>query len=372
MAPKGGARFHLELPGSVQGFVAEQGFDSSGTLLIENVAGNSRRGNRCLALRYHHLAPGRFARAATAVFIPPDAAGYPPQRVMSSYNLVASPALYAGQTITAGISAADTNAVPVQCRLYVRAYDPDDKLHRINGPQIVLEPGRWEELSWRLDVTGGAPVAEVGIELSSDGGHEHSGGGDGTAFLDYLTWGGAPRLTLAQPGGGGSMWRRAWVDGVDRLETGASPHPYRLIQNQGTGLIIQGTRQWTNYRFSAAVTPHLVKAAGIGVRVQGMRRYYGLLLCADGRLRLVKALDGVTELANIAYAWEPGSTYRLSLQVVNTALQARVNDRLVEVAQLDGDLSGGGIALICEEGCMDASEVTVEPAGEGSVRTRST
>ena len=158
------------------------------------------------------------------------------------------------------------------------------------------------------------------------------------------------------------MWRRAWVDGVDRLETGGS-EPYRLIQDHGTGLIIQGTRQWTNYRFSAAITPHLVKAAGIGVRVQGMRRYYGLLLCADGRLRLVKALDGVTELASIAYEWEPGSTYRLSLQVVNTALQAWVNDRLLEVAELDGDLSGGGIALICEEGCMDAGEVAVEPVG---------
>jgi hypothetical protein len=158
------------------------------------------------------------------------------------------------------------------------------------------------------------------------------------------------------------MWRRAWVDGVDRLETGGS-EPYRLIQDQGTGLIILGTREWTNYRFSAAITPHMVKAAGIGVRVQGMRRYYGLLLCADGRLRLVKALDGVTVLANIAYEWEPGSTYRMALQVVDRALQAWVNDRLLEVVELDGDLSGGGIALICEEGCMDAGEVAVEPVG---------
>jgi ADP-ribosylglycohydrolase len=357
VAPKGGARFHWELPGSVQGFEAEQSFDSSGTLLIENVAGHSRRGNRCLALRYRHLTPGRFARAATAVFIPPGAAEMP------DYNLVASPTLYAGQTISAGVSAAETNAVPVQCRLYVRAYDPDDKLRRIYGPRIVLEPGRWEELSWQLEATDGAPVAEVGIELSSDGGHERNeASGSGTVFLDYLTWGGAPSLKLAQPGGAGSMWRRAWVDGVDRLEIGKSV-PYRLIQDRSTGLTIQGTRQWTNYRFSAAITPHLIKAAGIGVRVQGLRRYYGLLLCADGRLRLVKALDGMTELANIAYEWEPGTTYRLSLQVVDTALQAWVNDRLLEVAELDGDLSGGGIALICEEGYMNASEVAVEPVG---------
>jgi ADP-ribosylglycohydrolase len=366
VAPKGGARFHWDLPGSVQGFEAEQSFDSSGTLVIENVAGHSRLGNRCLALRYRHLVPGRFARAATAVFIPPGAAEMP------TYNLVASPTLYAGQTISAGVSAAGTNAAPVQGRLYVRAYDQDDKLRRIYGPRTVLEPGRREELSWQLDaiVRGpegtpliGAPVAEVGIELSSHSGHERNeGSGSGTVFLDYLTWDGAPSLKLAQPGGAGSMWRRAWVDGVDRLETGASV-PYRLIQDHGTGLIIQGTRRWTNYRFSAAITPQLVKASGIGVRVQGMRRYYALLLCADGRLRLVKALDGVTELANVDYEWEPGSTYRLSLQVVDRALQAWVNDRLLSIAELDGDLPGGGIALICEEGCMDAGEVAVEPVG---------
>jgi hypothetical protein len=37
------------------------------------------------------------------------------------------------------------------------------------------------------------------------------------------------------------MWRRAWVDGVDQCET-PYPETYRLIQNEGTGMVIQGTR----------------------------------------------------------------------------------------------------------------------------------
>jgi len=40
------------------------------------------------------------------------------------------------------------------------------------------------------------------------------------------------------------------------------------------------------------VTPILMARGGIGIRAQGMRRYYALLLCDDNKVRLVKALDG--------------------------------------------------------------------------------
>ena len=38
------------------------------------------------------------------------------------------------------------------------------------------------------------------------------------------------------------MWRRAWVNGVDELWTFVES--FRLMQNEGRGLIIQGTRDW--------------------------------------------------------------------------------------------------------------------------------
>ena len=58
------------------------------------------------------------------------------------------------------------------------------------------------------------------------------------------------------------MWRRAWVDGVDQYGHWW-PEAYRLVQNRGTGLLIQGAREWANYRVSAAITPHLAAACGI-------------------------------------------------------------------------------------------------------------
>ena len=185
---------------------------------------------------------------------------------------------------------------------------------------------------------------------------------DGSVYLDYLTWDGAPDVVLTRPAAGGTMWRRAWVDGVDQYEA-RWPEPYRLVQNHGTGLLIQGTRAWTDYRASAGLTLHLAAAAGLGARVQGMRRYYALLLCDDGTARLIKALDGDTVLAQAAFPWTVERTYALSLQVVGIHIQAWIDDRLLfDVQDTDRPFSGGGVALICREGCMSSDAVTVHPS----------
>ncbi len=63
LAPKAGAHFHFELPGSVQGFQVENSTELNGSIALENVPGHSRQGKRSLALHYRHLAPGCAARA---------------------------------------------------------------------------------------------------------------------------------------------------------------------------------------------------------------------------------------------------------------------------------------------------------------------
>ena len=349
VAPKGGAHFHFQLPGAVQGFMPEDSIESRGTVTVENVMGHSQRGERSLAIRYHRVAPGQVARVATATFIPPEAIDMP------GYSLLASPTLYPGQTVRAGVAADDENKTPVTCRLYICTYGADDELVRKYGPEVVLKPGADHEFEWRVGDTGGAPIAEVGLEISS------GQRADGTVYLDYLTWDGVPDVVLTRPAVGGTMWRRAWVDGVDQYDSWW-PEPYRLVQNHGTGLLIQGTREWTDYRVSADVTPHMVTSAGIAARGQGMRRYYALLLCNEGKARLVKALDGNTVLAETDFPWEFGGTYDLSLEVVGTRLRAWIDgQQLFEVDDTDRPLTGGGVALICEEGRTATHVVKVQP-----------
>ncbi len=354
LAPKHGARFHFELPGSVQGFVVDESADARGTLSIENVAGHSECGQRSLAFRYRHLAPGCAARAATATFPPPD------MLHMSGYAMLASPTLYPGQHLSARVCADELNPFPVQCRLYLNVYDSCNALVRIYGDAATLTPGSEYVFAWRVPDTGGQPIAAVGVELR--------GRGHGTVYLDYLTWDGAPEATFGRPAGGGDMWRRAWVNGVSAYEHGAN-EPYRLIQNEGTGLLIQGTREWRDYRVSATVTPHLAEAFGLGARVQGMRRYYTLLLTrtADnaGAVRLVRVLDGVAPLAEAPFAWVYEQPYLFELRVVGHDLRGVVrtpDGAGVTLTVRDDHLDGGGMALVLTEGHISADQVRVSPA----------
>jgi len=363
ISPKQGARYHFELPGSVQGFQVDGSTDSAGTAALENVAGHSSRGNRSLAIHYRDIAIGRTARVGTPTFIPSLAvAEYFERR---GYALHASPALYPGQTVRAEVEAGAGNDAPVQANLFVSVFqDPDDHLEVIRGEAVDLTPGVRHSFTWLLPDAGGAPIAQVGVEFHSES------RASGTAYLDYLTWDGAPNVVLTRPAGDvaigrhamtSRMWRRAWINGVDQFDL-RWPEPYRLAQNEGRGLLIQGGPGWTDYEAMAAITLHLAKNAGIAVRAQGMRRYYALLLCNDGMARLVKALDGDTVLAEAPYSWRYGATKEFRLRVQGNRLQGFIDGQpLFDVEDTAQPLASGGVAFVIEEGRIMSDAMTVKP-----------
>jgi hypothetical protein len=84
-------------------------------------------------------------------------------------------------------------------------------------------------------------------------------------------------------------------------------------------------------------------------------------LGVDGQVRLVKALDGTTTLAETPRALEFGRSYELSLRLVGSQIQASLDGKLL-FDVTDADLPSGGIALVCEEGRVAAEAVQVKPA----------
>lgn len=346
IAPKNGARFHFELPGSMQGFTAK----GDDRLTLTNVAGHSATGSRSLAIGYRGLRANEPAQVTTPTFIPPEAIKMP------HYELIASPTLYSGQTVRAGVSADPASVEAVTCGLIVQVYGADDQLETLRGHAHALKPGESTRMEWTLPDTGGKPIAMVGLEITAGDGEA-----GGTLYLDDLTWAGEPRVTFVRPAAGGTMWPRVWVTGVGWFDPHGSDG-YRIIQNEGTGLLMTGTREWTNYSVSAAIRPQLIESGGIAVRVQGLRRYYALILANDGKACLVKALDGVTVLAEFSYNWQPETEYALRLDVRGTHLTGWINGQQVLDAEDDGmPLSGGGIGLLVSEGCLVAARVSVSP-----------
>jgi hypothetical protein len=276
---------------------------------------------------------------------------------MPGYPFLASPTLYPGQTVRIGLSAGDGDQGPVLCRLFCRSYGAGDELQITYGTEMELSPGESRQAQWRVDSPVLSPVAELGVEICP----QDSAGG--VVYLDYLTWEGTPQITFTRPEGGGSLWRRAWVEAVDRFVPEA-PEPFRLIQNEGKGLLMQGTQEWTDYRVHAPVTPALAKSAGIAARVGGLRRYYSLELSALGRVRLVKVLDEETVLAEESFTWEYGQTIQLALNVEGSRLRAWVNGVLFfDLLDRDSPLKSGGIAFVIEEGCLSSDWISITPAG---------
>jgi len=345
LVPKDGARFHFTLPGSVQGFIA----DDPGTTAVANAITDAATGTRSLTITTTGHTPARPAIITTPTFISPDALDTP------GYGLAACPTLYPGQTIRARMIASPDNVVPVHCRLVLRVYDAGNTITTIAGPVLPLTPGTTHLFEWRVPDTAAGPIMAVGLSI------ETTDGTRATVQLDRLTWDGTPEVTFTRSSHDGTLWQRAWADGVDQWQ-GRWPEPFRLIQNRGTGLILQGTRDWTDYTARATVTPHLCEASGIAVRAQGLRRYYALMLHRDGNARLVKVCDGEHVLATAPCAWQFDTAHDFTLTAQGTHLHAVVDGTLhLDADDLDAPLLGGAVAFVITEGCLSADAISVRP-----------
>jgi hypothetical protein len=336
--PKDGARFHFEYPGSVQGFrsLLED-------VTLENVEGHSKKGERSLAVHFE----GRGSTYSPTFILPSELK-------MEGYKLLASPTLYSGQTLTAGFSAGQDSTV----KLFIKVYNKDDQLDIIYGPELTLTKDEYIEAEWVIPNTHSQPIAEIGFECEGD---------SGVIYLDYLTWEGEPDVSLTRPMGSvvrwepPLVWRQAWVDAMDVWEPWW-PEPYRLIQNEGRGLIMQGTREWQNYETEADITPWLMDAGGIGTRVQGLKRFYSMQLEKGNRVRLVKALDGDTILGEKDYEWDIHNTYILKMQVADNRIKAWIDGELqFDIIDEENPLLDGGVAYVVDQGHIGSQAITVKP-----------
>lgn len=355
-APKDGAQFHFSLPGSRQGFRARvgSGFNEP---TIDNVEHGA---SRALSVAYRDLGPGKVYAVTTPTFSPPEMLN------MRTYDLMATPLVYPGQTAQARVIAAADNLGAVSARLRLRVYNADDQLEDVDGPATELQPGEDRVLQWRLPEFDGQPIAEIGVALSAAGPVA-----DGAVRIDHLRWDGPPDLLLHRPdngsdsfrnrpGEGCDFWRMAWVNGAS-LFSKRYPPDFRISQNVGEGIILHGTRQWTDYRVSSAITLHLGAYGGVAVRAQGLRRYYAARLTRAGQFQIVRVRDEVvTVLAETAFALELEKPVAVSVTVRGRRIEAEADGAALTAD--DAAFADGGIGLLVHEGALSTQSVRVGPA----------
>ncbi len=347
IAPKKGARFHFSLPGSVQGFSVET--TGSASASIENRLLPGTQNERALAIEVDSSSSDSSILITTPTFTPPEALKMP------GYELLATPSLHTGQTIRARVIADQSNSKTSNVRVVIRRYNATDQLESERGPKVAIAPGKSVDLEWTAGGPGSFPIQSVGIEVS--------GANNGSIlYFDSLTWNGEPNATFGRPDREGVQWQRAWVNGVDQFDRWW-PEPFRIVKNEGIGLVSRGGRDWRNYRVEAPIYIHLATSGGLAARVQGLRRYYALELTNQGTARLVKALENIRPtLAETPFGWEPRKTYRFWIEVQGTQIRAGIDDQhLFDVDDTHSPLAGGGIGLIVDEGTLSSDDVSIRP-----------
>jgi hypothetical protein len=183
-----------------------------------------------------------------------------------------------------------------------------------------------------------------------------------TVVLDWLRWDESPNVRLRRPRERSDFWRRAWVNAVDNFST-TFPLAFRISQDRGEGMVIHGGRQWRDYRVETALTAHLAEHMGVGVRVQGLRRFYAVLLDRPDKLLLVRSRDGSTTiLAEASFAWSFERPYEFVVEVDGRGISATVDGvKLAARDDTDEAFVEGGVAIIIQGGAASTDEMLVAP-----------
>ncbi len=333
--PKGGARFHFTLSGSVQGFRRS---DAGGLQNLEF------EGGRALAL---DLARSEPISVMTPTFAPPDVVRMP------VYDLLSSPLVYPGQTLRARVAADPMNRNSVRVSLRICIYDQNDQLYPVLGPAHVLTPGASTEFSWNIPDLEACPVAEVGIQVEGD---------EGRVILDWLTWDGCPKFQFGPGLPGGDFWRRAWVNGATRLTTRPAG-VFRVSQDQGEGLVLQGSRDWSDYEVRAQVKVHLARHAGVVARARGLRRHYAARLTRQGQFQIVKVFDDLeTVLAEQPADFCLDRSLTFSLSVSGRDLLATCDGLVLNACDLEENaILSGSAGLVIADGALSMEGFSLGP-----------
>jgi ADP-ribosylglycohydrolase len=348
------ARFAFEYPGAVQGFQrcplhkGRQAVTSVGNL-------NTTSSDNGLEIRYEALAKGVTGSVSVPTFIDPK------PRALSEtsyFEVVASPSLYATQTVRAVLRAFESTVPAV--RFFIVHYDGAGELQRISGDLIALRTGD-NNLTWRVPDTGGLPIYRFGIELVAE--HRIAG----SIAIVELDWSGAPEAFVMggafdlspqlSPFDTSSYWIKSFVSSArhfapDIFSTFCLSHP-------GTnGVVTTGTRDWADYQVSSNLTLDLHKVVGLVARARGHRRYYAAIV-ENQTAKIIKRTDWMVQvLAEMKYNYKENEKLTFALSASGETLTFCIDSREV-LSATDSAYRAGGAGFLIEEGTVPAHGFTV-------------
>lgn len=336
-------RFAFEFSGSLQGF------GKCPLFLHENCKLQLENHGNGLEISLGCLAFGCYGRISTPTFLDPSE--------VQNRETVASPTLYEGQEIqVAVVSDHDENPV---VGLYICYIDSGDIPHILYGRDLALQKGT-SILRWKIPPFGGMPICRAGLEFKSEKRF------DGKIRLAWMDWEGAPE-TFQQDGilmknmwDTRPFWSKAFVSGAQHFGPNLN-HTYSISHNDGNGLATTGTKDFKDYLVASKLTFSLHKKAGLVIRSNGHRRFYGAVVENGTRFSIIKQKDdNVSYLASAEVKYQEFQPYDMELKAIQNHLSAVFNGVTLEAEDSDGSYLCGGTGFLIDTGTMFADGFKIQ------------
>jgi len=353
------SRFAFEFPGAVQGFArcplhqGRQAITSVGNLNASSDANG-------LELSFEGLAAGVTGSVSVPTFIDPKPRGVSDT---SYFEVIASPTLYATQTVTGTIRG--FAALNPKARFFIHYFDETDQLARLDGAWIEIAQGD-NPVAFKVPDTGGRPIHRLGLELSAE--HRLSGriaiiSLDWTRAPENLTFGSSkaltPRLT---PWDTTTFWTKQFVSSAKHWATDIY-NTFTLSHPDSNGVITFGTRDWSDYAIASELVIELHEMAGLVVRARGHRRYYAGVV-HDGKASIVRRRDDQLDvLASVPFDFVPNSRQRFEVSAVGDRISLTINGKPI-VEAVDASYPSGGAGFLIEGGTVPALGLSVRRIGD--------
>lgn len=273
-----------------------------------------------------------------------------PSDRQDNYQLIASPTLYETQTVT--FTAEPLAGTPAVAP-YIVYFDFDDQEQIVKGPSVVLK-GR-QELRWKIPAIGGFTIGRFGFCVEGKDGDR--------ALIRRVDWTGAPEALRISGSlrnydlGHANMQLQSFVSSAKQFSFDAR-RTFVVSDTERGGVAVTGTDGWKDYSVECLVNSSLNERFGLIGRVRGLRRYYGVLLNREGRMRLI-VREGAKEavLAERQVAFGTDTDYPMSLSMCGNRIRAAFDGQALEAE--DDRYTCGGCGFVVDAGTFLVSDFCV-------------
>jgi hypothetical protein len=349
------SRYAFEFRGSTQGFQLH-GENKIGQAVKRVSNAFDTKGEYGLLVQYEGLAKGVKGTVSAKTFVDLEPKGV---KGTSYFEVIASPTLYATQTVKATVQAySDMNP---DLRFFIDYYNANDEIVTLAAAEHTSLKKGVNSITWQIPSTDGHSIYRIGFELSS------SKRLDGEITIQNLDWSGAPdhfamgkSMELSPsltPWTTSTTWLQSFVSSASNYAPDYVT-TFSVSHSDNNGIVTTGTRDWYDYIVESAITFSQQIAAGLVARSRGHQRYYAAVL-TKGMAVIVKRRDKkVIILASVPFNYTIDEVHHMGFKVNKNHLTMLIDGKECVHASDDEYVSGAAGYLV-DEGAILCDGFTV-------------